>query len=77
MTFATFSQPDNRPYCKSIPPFHKNPKELINGGQSYVLDDFTPAQALSHRIWLIYGRFDSPTGDISLIYGRSFRKDRS
>ena len=31
MTFATFSQPDNRPYRKSIPPFHKNPKELING----------------------------------------------
>jgi hypothetical protein len=29
------------------------------------LDDFTPAQALSHRIWLIYGRFDSPTGGIS------------
>ena len=36
-----------------------------------------PLQAFSHHIGLIYGRFDRSPGDISLIYGRSFRKDRS
>ena len=41
MTFATFSQPDNRPYRKSIPPSTKTRKSLLTG-QSYVLDDFTP-----------------------------------
>ena len=32
MTFATFSQPDNRPYRKSIPPSTKTRKSLLTGG---------------------------------------------
>lgn len=31
MTFATFSQPDNRPYRKSIPPSTKTRKSLLTG----------------------------------------------
>lgn len=33
MTFATFSQPDNRPYRKSIPPSTKTRKSLLTGSK--------------------------------------------
>ena len=33
MTFATFSQPDNRPYRKSIPPSAKTRKSLLTGSK--------------------------------------------